>query len=140
MQKVTENYLSKVTRYFYFVTSQHWKRVRQTTQQWQCSAHSKLFHSYTCFSTLQMCQGKYRWIKWFCCQNLLQLTLYIFCFYYLCWRGRKCFRVSLFIHLCLLDYYLLGKKRMQIACKTARCHNQFEYTISNKQLIFYLAV
>ena len=24
MQKVTENYLSKVTRYFYFVTSQHW--------------------------------------------------------------------------------------------------------------------
>ena len=23
MQKVTENYLSKVTRYFYFVTSQH---------------------------------------------------------------------------------------------------------------------
>jgi len=26
MQKVTENYLSKVTRYFYFVTSQHLKR------------------------------------------------------------------------------------------------------------------
>jgi len=25
MQKVTENYLSKVTRYFYFVTEQHWK-------------------------------------------------------------------------------------------------------------------
>ena len=25
MQKVTENYLSKVTRYFYFVTSQHCK-------------------------------------------------------------------------------------------------------------------
>jgi len=24
MQKVTENYLSKVTRYFYFVTEQHW--------------------------------------------------------------------------------------------------------------------
>jgi len=23
MQKVTENYLSKVTRYFYFVTEQH---------------------------------------------------------------------------------------------------------------------
>jgi len=25
MQKETENYLSKVTRYFYFVTSQHWE-------------------------------------------------------------------------------------------------------------------
>jgi len=24
-QKVTEKYLSKVTRYFYFVTWQHWK-------------------------------------------------------------------------------------------------------------------
>jgi len=24
MQKVTENYSSKVTRYFYFVTEQHW--------------------------------------------------------------------------------------------------------------------
>jgi len=30
MQKVTENYLSKVTRYFYFVTEQHWRL--------QCSA------------------------------------------------------------------------------------------------------
>jgi len=27
MQKVTENYLSKVTRYFYFVTEQHWPTV-----------------------------------------------------------------------------------------------------------------
>jgi len=27
MQKVTENYLSKVTRYFYFVTEQHWKFI-----------------------------------------------------------------------------------------------------------------
>ena len=28
MQKVTENYLSKVTRYFYFVTSQHCNNAR----------------------------------------------------------------------------------------------------------------
>jgi len=29
MQKVTENYLSKVTHYYYFVTSQHWYLVSQ---------------------------------------------------------------------------------------------------------------
>jgi len=27
MQKVTENYLSKVTRYFYFVTERHWAQL-----------------------------------------------------------------------------------------------------------------
>ena len=31
MQKVTENYLSKVTRYFYFVTSQHW--CKETSEE-----------------------------------------------------------------------------------------------------------
>jgi len=65
MQKVTENYLSKVTRYFYFVTEQHWywltvqmqekfhlkfskqrrKRFRQTnltwSSVWQTSTYTK---------------------------------------------------------------------------------------------------
>jgi len=32
MQKVTENYLSKITRYFYFVTEQHCLQLYNSTR------------------------------------------------------------------------------------------------------------
>jgi len=49
MQKLTENYLSKLTRYFYFVTSQHWidytvsdDDVANDSTFWRCKVYADI--------------------------------------------------------------------------------------------------